>query len=82
MNVFKKVLCILMVLCFVGTALVGCSKKQNGGTSDDANGGNGGNGATEAPTVFVCGLFGGSFGCAVSTISAVSIVARAAVLLL
>ena len=50
MNVFKKVLCILMVLCFVGTALVGCSKKQNGGANDDANGGNGGNGATEAPT--------------------------------
>ncbi|MBE6592660.1 MAG: extracellular solute-binding protein [Ruminococcaceae bacterium] len=47
MNALKKIICILMVLCFIGTALVGCSKKQNG---DAQNSENGSDGATAAPT--------------------------------
>ena len=34
MKIFKKALCLLLVLCFIGTVLVGCGNK--GGTSDEA----------------------------------------------
>ncbi|MBE6592659.1 MAG: hypothetical protein E7642_01550 [Ruminococcaceae bacterium] len=38
MKVFKKLICILLVLCFVGTALVGCGKKDKGSSNADASG--------------------------------------------
>ncbi len=58
MNILKKLICVLLVLCFIGTALVGCSKKK-GTTADESganasgganNGGANGTTATEKPT--------------------------------
>ena len=31
MKIFIKILCILLVLCFIGTAFIGCGKKKGGG---------------------------------------------------
>ena len=39
MKTFKKILAILLVCVFIGTALVGCSKKKGPGASADASGG-------------------------------------------
>ena len=39
MKTFKKILAILLVCVFIGTALVGCSKKKGTGASADASGG-------------------------------------------
>ena len=50
MNIIKKLICVLLVLCFIGTALVGCSKKKGNSTTGDANAENNNgaqNGATE-----------------------------------
>ena len=50
MNIIKKLICVLLVLCFIGTTLVGCSKKKGNSTgSDEEAAGSGGaqNGATE-----------------------------------
>ena len=42
MNTFKRILAILLVCVFIGTALVGCSKKKGTGTGADATDGSGG----------------------------------------
>ncbi|MBP3370453.1 MAG: hypothetical protein J6L85_06845 [Clostridia bacterium] len=47
---FKRLICLFLVLCFVGLALVGCSKKQGEGTEGEGAGENGGNAGTQQPT--------------------------------
>ena len=52
MTIFKKTLCLLLVLCFIGTALVGCGKKGGAAGEEGAEGaeGVGGGSGTAAPT--------------------------------
>ena len=52
MNIFKKIICLLLVLCFVGTAFIGCGKKGDANSEAGAEGENaqGGANATAAPT--------------------------------
>ena len=49
----KRVICLLLIACFMVAALVSCGNKpgDNGGSGDSGSGanGSGGNGATEAP---------------------------------
>ena len=52
MKILTRSICLLLVLCFLGVALIGCGKK-NGGDETDAganNGNNGNNSATESDT--------------------------------
>ena len=46
-----RLLCILLVLCFISTALIGCGKKKGGeGSEGEGDGGAAGDAATEKPT--------------------------------
>ena len=46
----KRFICILLVLCFVGLALVGCSKKQSDGETADGDGNADANANSQQPT--------------------------------
>ena len=35
MKLFVKIICILLVLCFIGTAFIGCGKKKGAGEATD-----------------------------------------------
>ena len=51
MKLFKRTLALLLVICFVGLALVACGKKPNGDETDAGeNNGNNGNKVTETET--------------------------------
>ncbi len=52
MSIFKKIICMLLVVCFLGAALIGCSKKnKNNDDNDDASEGqNSVSTVTEKPT--------------------------------
>ena len=51
MKILMRLLCILLVLCFIGTAFIGCGKKKGGdGAGENGEGGAAGDGATEKPT--------------------------------
>ena len=51
MKILMRLLCILLVLCFIGTALIGCGKKKGGeGAEGEGDGGAAGDVATEKPT--------------------------------
>ena len=51
MKLFKRTIALLLVLCFIGVALVACTKKPGEqGTEDAGNNGNAGNKSTETET--------------------------------
>ena len=51
MKLFKRTIALLLVLCFIGVALVACTKKPDEqGTDDAGNNGNAGNKSTETET--------------------------------
>jgi hypothetical protein len=51
MKLFKRTIALLLVLCFIGVALVACTKKPGEqGTDDAGNNGNAGNKSTETET--------------------------------
>ena len=55
MKLFKRILCLLLVFCFVCVCFVGCSKKKASSTGGEAEGEGGAAGgsntvATEKPT--------------------------------
>ena len=51
MKLFKRTIALLLVLCFIGVALVACTKKPGEqGTEDAGNSGNAGNKSTETET--------------------------------
>ena len=51
MKILMRLLCILLVLCFIGTAFIGCGKKKGGDAAgENGEGGADGTTATEKPT--------------------------------